>query len=191
VIVGSIVGVLTAAVLLVVGLIRLDDTLFLSSIVASAVAALALVVGVRQFPAGRLPEVDFDVRPGGPGLSRRPGKPIGRAGVPRQSRISIGGAIDGAHAHLSELDVARLAQADETIPSDEPTEQLVTGEAAARVAKLRAEVVVVDDRPRYHVSECLHLLGRQGQRLSAREATQLGFTPCSLCEPVTALLASG
>jgi hypothetical protein len=57
------------------------------------------------------------------------------------------------------------------------------------VARLRAEVVVVDDRPRYHVSECLHLLGRQGQALSVREATRLGFTPCSLCEPVTVLLA--
>jgi hypothetical protein len=78
-----------------------------------------------------------------------------------------------------------------SIPADEPSAQLVTSEAAAKVSRLRAEVVVVDDRPRYHVSACLHLLGRSGQRLSVREAIRLGFTPCSLCEPVTALLATG
>jgi hypothetical protein len=191
VIVGSIVGVIAAAVLLVLGVVQLNDTPFYSSIVTSAVAALALIVGVRQFPDGRLPDADFDA-PGSPGPGRRL-RPVGRAGVPRQSRVQSGpgSGLDGGHAHLSELDRAQLAQADVTVPADEPSEQIVSGEAAARVARLRAEVVVVDDRPRYHVSECLHLLGRQGQPLSVREATRLGFTPCSLCEPVTVLLANG
>jgi hypothetical protein len=175
VIVGSIIGVITAAVLLVVGLVELNETLFYSSIVISAIAALALVVGVRQFPAGQLSDADLDLRwP----------RPAGRAGVPRRSRI------DGGHAHLSDLDRDELARADPTIPADEPAEQLVTAELAAKVARLRAEVVVVDDRPRYHLPACLHLLGRPGQRLSVREATRLGFTPCSLCEPVTALFAT-
>jgi hypothetical protein len=110
---------------------------------------------------------------------------VGRAGVPRQLRL------DGAGVNLTDLDRAELDRADDDIPADEPTAQMVTREAAAKVSQLRAEVIVVDDRPRYHVSECLHLLGRPGQRLSAREAIRLGFTPCALCEPVTALLATG
>ncbi len=182
-IVGSILAVLTAVVLLVLGLVQSNEALFYSSIVTSAIAAVALVVGVRQYPAGRLPDADVDLRPARPG--RLTAHPVGRIGVPRSPRL------DGAGVNLTDLDRALLAWADDDIPADEPTAQIVTGEAAAKVSRLRAEVIVVDDRPRYHVPECLHLLGRSGQRLSVREAIRLGFTPCSLCEPVTALLATG
>ena len=182
-IVGSILALLTAVVLLVLGLVQSNETLFYSSIVTSAIAALALVVGVRQYQAGRLPDADVDLHPAR--LGRLAARPIGRAGVTRQPRL------DGAGVDLTDLDRAQLASADDDIPADEPSAQLVSSEAAAKVSRLRAEVVVVDDRPRYHVAECLHLLGRRGQRLSAREAVRLGFTPCALCEPVTALLATG
>jgi hypothetical protein len=187
-IVGSIVLVLIAAVLLVLGVVQISPTLFYSSIVSSALAAFALFIGVRQSPAGRLPEVDFDVRPAGPGLRRRPPKPVGRAGVPQRSQLEP--PLDGAAAQLTEADRAQLAYDDDSVPADEPGIQAVSGDDAAAVARMRAEVVVVDDRPRYHVVDCLHLLGRPGQRLSAREATRLGFTPCAHCEPVTRLLSS-
>jgi hypothetical protein len=54
---------------------------------------------------------------------------------------------------------------------------------------MSAEVLVVDGRPRYHVPGCVHLLGRPIEPLPVNEALELGFSPCALCEPDSALLA--
>jgi len=51
------------------------------------------------------------------------------------------------------------------------------------------EVLVIDGRPRYHLAECAHLLGRESEPLPVHEAVELGFTPCDLCQPDSALLA--
>jgi hypothetical protein len=74
-------------------------------------------------------------------------------------------------------------------PIDEPPAQLVPPADAAIVAALDTLVMVVDGRPRYHLSSCVHLLGRDIQELPVSEAVDLGFTPCNLCEPDTTLLA--
>jgi hypothetical protein len=74
-------------------------------------------------------------------------------------------------------------------PIDEPAAQYVPAADAARVARMSAPVMVVDGRPRYHLSGCVHLLTREGEPLPVSEAVELGFTPCSLCEPDSALLA--
>ena len=176
--------VAVAAVLLVLGLVTLNDTLLYSSIVGSALAALALIVGVRQLPAARLPEVDFDVRPGGPGPGSWPPRPIGRAVPPPQSRM------DAIAEGMAPADLDALDDADPTVPADEPGEQAVSERDAAAVSRLTVEVVVVDGRPRYHADGCLHLLGLDAARLPALEAVELGFTPCALCSPVTVLLAT-
>ena len=63
------------------------------------------------------------------------------------------------------------------------------GLRAARVAQMSVEVLVIDGRPRYHLPGCVHLLGRQHEPLPVSEAVELGFTPCGLCEPDSALLA--
>ncbi|MDG4805301.1 hypothetical protein O7634_00830 [Micromonospora sp. WMMD1120] len=73
--------------------------------------------------------------------------------------------------------------------ADEPAEQPVTVAEAARVARLLDDVEVVDGRPRYHLDTCPHLVGRQPETLPVAEAVELGFTPCALCAPATALLA--
>jgi hypothetical protein len=78
---------------------------------------------------------------------------------------------------------------DEEDPPDEPARQVVSPDAAARVAGLSTEVMVIDGRPRYHLADCVHLLGRDPEPLPVGEAVELGFSPCSLCEPDTALLA--
>jgi hypothetical protein len=126
VIVGSIVLVGTAAVLLVLGLTRSNDTLFYSSIVASVVAALALLVGVRQFPAGRLPEADFDIRPVVPVPAvRRSGRPVaprcpGRPSPARRRGRSTGTAsatlVEDAQ-DLAAHDLARFELADQVVPT--------------------------------------------------------------------------
>jgi hypothetical protein len=178
-IVASLMLVVAAVVLLVIGLVRLDNTLLYSSIVASALAALALIVGVRQLPAGKVPEADFDVRPTRPGWRPRP---VGIAAPLPQSRP------DAAAEGMDPVDLEALAEADPTVPIDEPSEQVISEQDAATIAGLRTEVVVIDGRPRYHLDECLHLLGFESQRLPAFEAVELGFTPCALCAPATALL---
>ena len=67
--------------------------------------------------------------------------------------------------------------------------EFIDGTDVARVARLTIEVLVVDGRPRYHLAGCIHLLGRQSEPLPVGEAIELGFTPCGLCEPDSALLA--
>ena len=199
-IVGSIVLVAIAALLLVVGLAQHNEVLYYSSIVASVLAALALLVGVRQFPAGRLPEADFDVRPGGPGPGGPPVRPIGRAEVPRladpgssrpvsePSNGTAGATLVEDAADLAPQDLVRFELDDRAVPDDEPPVQAVTESDATAVGQLGVPVIVVDGRPRYHVERCLHVLGRPIQRVPVREAAVMGFTPCAQCEPVTRLL---
>jgi len=74
-------------------------------------------------------------------------------------------------------------------PPDEPSAQMTTPTNAARIAMLASEVLVIDGRPRYHISGCVHLLGRDSEPLPVGEALELGFSPCGMCEPDSALLA--
>jgi hypothetical protein len=66
---------------------------------------------------------------------------------------------------------------------------MTTPTNAARIAMLASEVLVIDGRPRYHVSGCVHLLGRESEPLPVGEAVELGFSPCGMCEPDSTLLA--
>ena len=76
---------------------------------------------------------------------------------------------------------------DEEDPKDEPPIQRRPARVAAAVAQMDTDVYVIDGRPRYHLSGCVHLLGREIEPLPVYEAIELGFSPCSLCEPDTAL----
>jgi hypothetical protein len=80
--------------------------------------------------------------------------------------------------------------ADDDDPDDEPAPQRTAPADAARVAQLDTDVLVIDGRPRYHLHGCVHLLGREHEPLPVSEAVELGFSPCGLCEPDSALLAS-
>jgi clumping factor A len=75
-------------------------------------------------------------------------------------------------------------------PDDEPLPQSVRPADAVRVARLDAEVLVVDGRPRYHLADCPHLVGRLTEGLPVAEAVELGFSPCGLCRPVDRLVAA-
>lgn len=62
----------------------------------------------------------------------------------------------------------------------DPTDVLV-------VSGLEHAVLVVDEHPRFHVPGCTWLVGRETMSLPAREAVELGFTPCSRCAPAGTL----
>lgn len=51
-------------------------------------------------------------------------------------------------------------------------------------------VWVIDGRPRYHLSTCGFLAGRDAEPVPLRQAVGDGFTPCALCDPDSALAAS-
>lgn len=197
-IVVSLLLVAVAAVLLVLGLWQPSNALLSGSIGASVVAAVLLVVGarrsapehLRELPDGALAAGDAGEETGaataagertaelatsalvGAAASAAAGAGAGRA-IPQQG---AGGAAE---------DTAVLA-AD---PPDEPPVQLVSSADAERVGRMSTEVLVVDGRPRYHLPGCVHLLGRDSEPLPVSEAIELGFTPCGLCEPDSALLA--
>ncbi|MFG1993196.1 hypothetical protein ACGFJ7_24775 [Actinoplanes sp. NPDC048988] len=83
-----------------------------------------------------------------------------------------------------------FAEPDVDDPDDEPLPQAVRPADAVRVARLDAEVLVVDGRPRYHLPDCPHLVGRLTEPIPVGEAVELGFSPCGLCRPVDRLVAS-
>jgi clumping factor A len=75
-------------------------------------------------------------------------------------------------------------------PEDEPLPQAVRPADAVRVARMEAEVLVVDGRPRYHLADCPHLVGKLTEPIPVNEAIELGFSPCGLCRPVDRLAAT-
>jgi hypothetical protein len=119
--------------------------------------------------------------------------PVGeRRGQPAEPAIPVqsaaadmdGGRAGSQHAALDDDD-----DYDDEDPADEPVAQQVSAAEAARVARMNTDVLVVDGRPRYHLAGCVHLVGRESEPLPVSEAVELGFTPCGLCEPDSALLA--
>lgn len=272
-IVGSLLLILVAVTLLVLGLSGGSSTLLISSIVASLLAAVVLVVGARQAAARRR-----TAAPGPDGVPADPEHDPYLAGAPadaafarqgfaptsaeapdssgsgavlgdepgRDTRRSADPAYDPSSAPEYREDAAappgfdpadpadrepgrrqepdydhassvigaartagddqswrrdpdagpppaapdEFAEPDEDDPADEPLPQAVRPGDAVRMARIDSEVLVVDGRPRYHLADCPHLVGRLTEALPAREAVELGFSPCGLCRPVDRLVAA-
>jgi hypothetical protein len=72
-------------------------------------------------------------------------------------------------------------------PDGAPPEEPHDADAAGVVAELDDEVLVVDEMPRYHQAGCRSLANTPVIPLPAREAVELGFTPCAWCTPNRAL----
>jgi hypothetical protein len=262
VIVGSVLLILVAVGLLVGGVVDGSNPLIVGSMAATVIAAIVLVLGVRQsadeddvdapagdntptevFPSPFREKVDAVRRsrwdrfrrgsiPDATGSGAEPtlrvsGESPSRGAIPTQTAARHGRTDpddgeprpDAASAHTKSesttetgSDDAGMAAAgrdgmasaapfdagdsddyddefDDEIPADEPDEESVSLDDAARVAALSREVLVIDGRPRYHLPHCVHLMGRDSEPLPIGEAIELGFTPCALCEPDTNLLA--
>ncbi|NUS72566.1 MAG: hypothetical protein HOQ05_04080 [Corynebacteriales bacterium] len=100
-------------------------------------------------------------------------------------------SVDPASAEVDvELEPTVLLHADDTDddPPDEPASELLLSSEERRLAEMSYEVLVVDGRPRYHLAGCGHLADKANQSLPVGEATELGFTPCSMCSAATSLL---
>jgi hypothetical protein len=224
VIIGSLLLILVAVTLLVLGLAAGSSGLLVSSIGASLLAAVALVVGARQAATSRAAGEYGDGEPR-PRAGDEEGRPVhhhrhaagGRATRRRRasgrggdgfelaepvdvtgSEPTAGWATDGDNLGAARQPVRSGVvtddggpggDPDDQDPADEPAAQDMSPADAALVAGMAADVLVIDGRPRYHEPGCEHLLGRESEPLPVREAVALGFTPCRLCEPNSALLA--
>jgi len=217
VIIGSLLLILLAVASFGLGLAQGSNVFLVASIGASLLAAIAVVLGARQAAAARstvsrdsydglgdaepmeAPAEASAGRPRDAGRRRGEGTVYGRDADARPAADAGSGVLveddpdrapipsQTAGSRHVELDIE--PDLDDDDPPDEPAAQLVTPADAARVARLSAQVLVIDGRPRYHQPGCVHLLGRESESLPVSEAIELGFTPCSLCEPDSALLA--
>ncbi len=201
-IVASLLLILVAVTLLVVGLVGGSSLLLIGSIVASLLAAIALVVGARQAAATRTVSGGVD---GGPVQPTGPDGPMARgAGIPsqtgpdrtvesdagwRQPPPGASGDPEVAGDPGTASGLGPMADVDDDLWIDEPAAQHVTPADAALVARLGTDVLVIDGRPRYHLADCPHLVDQDPEPLPVSEAVELGFTPCGHCEPDSVLLA--
>jgi hypothetical protein len=101
------------------------------------------------------------------------------------------GATDGPGAPAADAPPARTPEAEVRAPETEedPPVEPADPDAAALVARLEDEVLVIDERPRYHVPGCRTLAAAAVIPLPAREAVELGFSPCGWCTPDRSLAA--
>ncbi|MFG3340094.1 hypothetical protein [Glycomyces sp. NPDC048151] len=204
-IVSSLLILVTAAVLLVIGMITGNNQLLVSSIAASLAAGIALYVGIRG-RAARRPRVasrraDLDRSP----RRRRDDddtqqfRRIGADDTPTTEMPLLEGKVFEPTDYAVDRDPElRFEDVPPRQPpnrhrapestADEPTEQRMTSVESAALMRLDTEVAVVDGRPRFHHSACAHLTGRDHEPLAVSEALELGFTPCAMCEPVSRLL---
>lgn len=199
-IVSSLLILVTAAVLLVIGMISGNNQLLVSSIAASLAAGVALCVGIRGRGAKRprltprtvvsdddtqqFRRIGLDDNPTTelPLLEGRVFEPTDYA-VDRDPELRF----EDVPPRQRRGEAVNRHRAPEST-ADEPTEQRMSSIEAAALMRLDTEVAVVDGRPRFHHSACAHLSGRQFEPLPVSEALELGFTPCAMCEPASRLL---
>ncbi|WP_025273918.1 hypothetical protein [Haloglycomyces albus] len=193
-IIGSLGVLVASAILLITGVVIGNDQLLTASIVASIVSALFLYVGaasIQREQPYRRPYYSQDPDETAEFSRIIPDTPTNEIPAVRQERFeSTEYRIDRGDPNIP----AQASQQDE--PSDsikeeldgEPSEQKLSHVEKAQLMRLTAEVVVIDGRPRFHHSGCVHLVGRETESLPVAEAMTLGFGPCALCEPTSWLV---
>lgn len=157
--------------------------------VALPIAAPVLEEAAERDPAETANPADMPARPvGGRGAARVPAQGAPSRSVPIMAAEGKVNRADAPSVPPAVPVVMEETQYDED-PPDEPSAQLTPAADVARIATLKTEVIVVDGRPRYHLRDCVHLHARRSEPLPVSEAIELGFTPCGLCEPDSALVA--
>ncbi|HEV2087172.1 MAG TPA: hypothetical protein VGR21_02555 [Cryptosporangiaceae bacterium] len=126
---------------------------------------------------------DRDATAAGDGAGARAADEAGEAG-------QAGEAADpGDPDHLEDIeDLDDLEDLED--PADEPPAELLLASEEDTLSHRDDEVLVVDGRPRYHLTGCPHLADKSSEPLPVAEAVELGFTPCSRCAVATTLLGA-
>ena len=123
--------------------------------------------------------------PSGPPFAGK-GPPLRRSGPTEPGSAISGQSVEQPAGSLEDPPGDPDPQPDrDTEPGIEDTDAA----DAIEVADLEAEVVVIDERPRYHLAGCAWVGERPTIALPLREARDLGFTPCAACTPGATLAA--
>jgi len=200
---------LAAAVLLVVavgllagGLAQGSAQLQWGSFAASLLAGLVLVVGElrrrarerrdprsaarRRAARGRPPRAHPEPAPAGPdGEVRRvspPPVPPSNPAMPRVDEPASGPATQHGP-------VTPGGGIPRTGPNGDPPAEEAEFTDLLVIMDLADEVLVVHERPRYHLARCPYLAGELSVPLPLHQARTDGFTPCGTCTPDRTLAA--
>lgn len=143
---------------------------------------------------GASPDV---ARGGPPDAGSSNAVPASATGVLAARAVDVGGPASSSSAPSGSAssdpgggvghDVPGSAVAGDPAAADdltgEPPEEPHVPTAALVVSRLEDDVIVVDEQPRYHLPDCRALRGVEPIPLPAREAVELGFSPCGWCTP--------
>ncbi|MCW2578422.1 MAG: uncharacterized protein JWR82_23 [Blastococcus sp.] len=175
--------VLAGAGLFVAGLVTGVTLLYWVCVAVCVVAAVLLVVARRQMTA--TPAAAAAPPANEPATRRTTSSTatvpaVAPATTAAESAAPAGGspAVDGLPS-----DGAPRQQAAPVAELDDPPVEEVEVTDLLLVVDVTDEVLVVDERPRYHLAGCVHLVGRTPIPLPLDEAKTDGFTPCAVCEP--------
>lgn len=142
------------------------------SIAASATAALALFVRwwrLRRSSARRRPAVEAAAPD--------------RADSSKRARRSAMSPLVTSQPDTPQPDTPQPGSAAAAQQQGEPAEEDTDAADLLLVCELDDEVLVVDERPRYHLLGCRWVGMRPTEVLPVRQARELGFTPCAGCGP--------
>ena len=118
------------------------------------------------------------------GLASRPGR-RGSAAAGADGSPSDGSLVLGrSRRHAPRRTPARssASRTRTTRPTSRLPQAVRPGDAV-RVARMDAEVLVVDGRPRYHLADCPHLIGRADRAAAGQRGGGAGLQPVRLVPP--------
>jgi hypothetical protein len=179
--------------LFVAGILTGATALYWGCVAACVVAAALLIATRRQLTAAEAssaakPADSATTPPEPPATSAGS---AGSAGGEGGTTTTSPGGSTGAGRGMADRKAAEAsaASARAAVPEeleDPPVEEVEVTDLLL-VVDLKDDVLVVDERPRYHLAGCAHLAGRTPIPLPLDEARADGFTPCAVCAPDRAL----
>jgi hypothetical protein len=106
----------------------------------------------------------------------------------RRGEDTASGAAPDAAPEPTAGEAAAAATVTTAAPAREEV-PVADSDGAPEAERLGGTVLVVADRPRYHVEGCRYLAGKDAEEVDVTEAREEGFTPCGVCKPDAALAA--
>ena len=184
--------VLVALVLLLIGLLQPDLAFVYASIVVSLVSFGFLIRGVLQRRGETFEDVEA-TRADAPADDAKPPSQdaaVGRGATARKTVASDARALQNVETGQDDGPTQDEEAAVTTAAADTAPVTLVAtaaAETSQRDEAVAGRVLVVAGRPRYHVSGCRYITGRDVSEIAVATARVEGFTSCGVCKPDLAL----
>ncbi len=185
--------VLVALVLLLIGLLQPGLAFIYASIVLSLVSFGFLIRGVLQRRGETFDQDGEATLADVPAADATPpsrNAAVGRGTTARDTTASDARALQDAETEQDDGPTQVEGAAVTTAAADTAPMTLVATSAAAtsqRDEAVAGPVLVVAGRPRYHVSGCRYITGRDVSEIAVATAHVEGFTACGVCKPDLAL----